>query len=544
VGDEALVAQCIQIAQAHGLESVLLATASPIARDFAVEQGIPVVGHGDELAAGLDEHPADVLLSIANLRIIRHDVLARVGTAINYHDGPLPAYAGLNVTTWAILGGEHEHAITWHLMTDDVDGGEVVTTETFSIADDETAFSLNARCYEAALSSFPRIAAALAAGDLPTTPQPAGERRMFTRHQRPARLLDLDVPARDSARAVRAVDLGHRIPNTVGCVRLVLGDEAYVVSEAQARESESNATAGTVVSVDSDGVAIATSDGDLVVRALTTPDGTTVDVSDLFGRQGLAAGDVVPAVDPSLRAALTELEPQLAADEKLWLDRLASSDPSTPTLSARRDGPRAARTVPLPSGIDQDGAVAAVALWLARTTGADTAGFGVTVPSSRGILERLAPLARPAVVAVPIATTNSFDRLRTALAAELDVARSRTPVLSDAIGRDPRTRGRTEPWPVLVELDVTDADRAEATRRPWTDDVVLRVGVSESALVLDAVVDEDDPDELDRMCEQIATLLAAAAHDPAGRCDALAIVGPGETALLDTINDTALDHDR
>ena len=75
-------------------------------RDFGREQGIPVVGPGAELAAGLDEHPADVLLSIANLRVVPDDVLARVATAINYHDGPLPGYAGLNVTTWAILGGE------------------------------------------------------------------------------------------------------------------------------------------------------------------------------------------------------------------------------------------------------------------------------------------------------------------------------------------------------------------------------------------------------------------------------------------------------
>ena len=55
-------------------------------------------------------------------------VLGQVDTAINFHDGPLPGYAGLNVTTWALLAGEREHAVTWHLMTADVDAGEIVAT--------------------------------------------------------------------------------------------------------------------------------------------------------------------------------------------------------------------------------------------------------------------------------------------------------------------------------------------------------------------------------------------------------------------------------
>ena len=135
-------------------------------RDDAIEHGIPVVESDPAgLRHGLDEHPADVLFSVAYLRMVPDDVLARVLVAINFHDGPLPGYAGLNVTTWALLAGEHEHAITWHLMTSDVDAGEVVATERFPIADDETSFSLNARCYEAALATFPAIAAAIAAGN-------------------------------------------------------------------------------------------------------------------------------------------------------------------------------------------------------------------------------------------------------------------------------------------------------------------------------------------------------------------------------------------
>src|SRR5690606_8007972 len=84
----------------------------------------------------------------------------------------------------------------------------------------------NANCYEAALRSFPRVAAALAAlgaGDeLATTPQPGGTRRMFGKFKRPAVLFDPATPAEATERTVRAITVGNRLRNTLGSVRLLL----------------------------------------------------------------------------------------------------------------------------------------------------------------------------------------------------------------------------------------------------------------------------------------------------------------------------------
>ena len=94
--------------------------------------------------------------------------------AVNFHDGPLPAYAGLNVTSWALLNDQREHAVTWHLIGPGIDDGDVVLTEWFPIEPSETAYSLNARCYEAALRTFPRVAHALASEQLTARPQAVG----------------------------------------------------------------------------------------------------------------------------------------------------------------------------------------------------------------------------------------------------------------------------------------------------------------------------------------------------------------------------------
>ena len=105
-------------------------------------------------------------------------VLALARGAVNFHDGPLPRYAGLNAPVWAILNGERQHGISWHLIEGGVDEGDVLESRSFDIAPQDTALTLNTRCFEAAMESFPSVSgtvgrrrfAAQAAGFEPAQP--------------------------------------------------------------------------------------------------------------------------------------------------------------------------------------------------------------------------------------------------------------------------------------------------------------------------------------------------------------------------------------
>ncbi|MET0663692.1 MAG: MupA/Atu3671 family FMN-dependent luciferase-like monooxygenase, partial [Ilumatobacteraceae bacterium] len=538
MGDQPLVAQCAEVARRSGLDVVLIATENESVREYAVDEGIDVVRAGAELTAGLDAHPADVLFSIANLRVIGADALRRVTTAINFHDGPLPGYAGLNVTTWAILQGERHHAITWHLMTADVDSGDIVTSESFPISADETAFSLNARCYEAALASFPRIVSQLVSATLATERQPHGERRMFMRHDRPARLLDPAVPAADSARAVRALDLGHRIRNTIGAARLVLGDRVLVVESAHVADDPSGAPIGTVVAIDG-GVRVATADGDLMITAVAAADGTPVDLPHLLAQHGIRQGDTVPSPEPALVAAITALEPELARDEPFWLDRLGRTEPALPP-GLGQGRARIRQRIEIPTRTDRATVIATVALWLARTTSIDTATFAVTSTEHRTELARLAPLVGEPVAMLHVAPEATFAELVEMGREELRQVDRRRTLLRDAIGRDPLTRERPLTMPVVVDLDVDDPGE----RFPDRDTSTLRIVVGSDHLELDAVVPDDDPDALDRIAGQLGTLLAAGVGSPDSPVFELPMLGRDELALLEAINRTDLTHDR
>jgi methionyl-tRNA formyltransferase len=77
-------------------------------RDWAQERGIPHIDpKNKDIVTFLSQHPFDYLFSIINMYILPKRILElpRRG-AINFHDAPLPRYAGSYATSWAIMQGE------------------------------------------------------------------------------------------------------------------------------------------------------------------------------------------------------------------------------------------------------------------------------------------------------------------------------------------------------------------------------------------------------------------------------------------------------
>ena len=104
IGNESLALHCgtAWLARGHGIAAVITRHADVAA--WAEAKGLRIVPPGPGLAERLGDLRCDWLLSIANLDLLPQTVLARAtGGAVNFHDGPLPRYAGLNAPVWAIL---------------------------------------------------------------------------------------------------------------------------------------------------------------------------------------------------------------------------------------------------------------------------------------------------------------------------------------------------------------------------------------------------------------------------------------------------------
>src|SRR5258706_2545825 len=238
IGEGALLIPCAEILlrQKHEIQAIVSATDA--IQNCAGDQKIRWVSRQDEILSSMEERSFDFLFSIATLSVIPPRILAmpRRG-AINFHDGPLPRYAGLHATTWAILNQETSHGVTWHEMREAVDTGAIVHQSIFALAQDETAFTLNRKCFRAGIESFEEVVKALGDATRRALPQSLSERTYFGKHTRPAAqaCIDWTQPAEKIAALVRSLDFGPYAyplerPNVIGRLNVRLVPEVEVLS--------------------------------------------------------------------------------------------------------------------------------------------------------------------------------------------------------------------------------------------------------------------------------------------------------------------------
>ena len=328
IGNDTLTRHCAEAWRARGHAIAAVVTRHGDVAAWAQGRGAARRGPRRGAGARLGDLACDWLLSIANLDLLPQDVLARATRgAVNFHDGPLPRHAGLNAPVWAILEGEAQHGITWHLIEGGTDEGRIIAQRTLDIAGDETALSLNAKCFATALDSFPAVIGALERGLPDLREQNLAQRSYHARDDRPeAAWLDFTRPAADLARVVRALDHGG-YPNPLCMARLRAGGRILLTGKAEPVPGAG--APGTVLESDATALTVATGAGALRLEALTGPEGGAVDLPAIA-----PVGCVLTQPTEADRQALRHL----ARDEGYWRARLSEMRPVTLPLWARGRG--------------------------------------------------------------------------------------------------------------------------------------------------------------------------------------------------------------
>lgn len=209
----------------------------------------------------------DLLLNVHGLHIVHAEVLRapRVG-AFNLHPGPLPAYAGLNAPSWAILEGESSHGVTLHWMEPGIDTGDIAYAAEFPLDEESTGLSVSLACVRLGVPLVSELVdtAARDPAAIPRVPQDLGRRRYFGREVPYNGLMPWDEPADRLARLTRACDYAP-FPSPWGRPRTWLGEQELAVLRGRASpEPAAGVPPGTVVAP---GV-VATGRGRLVVERL------------------------------------------------------------------------------------------------------------------------------------------------------------------------------------------------------------------------------------------------------------------------------------
>ena len=137
---------------------------------WAAERGLPVFAlartglardaHEAGIEAALREAGADFIALAGYMRVLSPDFVGRwAGQIVNIHPSLLPKYKGLDTHARAIEAGDKIAGCTVHLVTAELDSGEVLGRAVVPILPGDSAETLAKRVLAAEHRLYPRLLA-------------------------------------------------------------------------------------------------------------------------------------------------------------------------------------------------------------------------------------------------------------------------------------------------------------------------------------------------------------------------------------------------
>ncbi len=184
---------------------------APAVKSAALELGLPVIQPSrirePEAMATLREWAPDVIVVAAFGQILRPEVLnLPVHGCLNVHASLLPRWRGAAPIQAAILAGDAESGVTIMKMDEGVDTGGILAQVRTSIATGETGASLSERLSRLGADLIVQVLPRYLAGELQPRPQGEGQASKAPMLKKTDGRLDLDRPAIELERRVRAMD--------------------------------------------------------------------------------------------------------------------------------------------------------------------------------------------------------------------------------------------------------------------------------------------------------------------------------------------------
>lgn len=111
-----------------------------------------------EAAAFLNDLADQTVVFSANNNFIfpRRIVGKKNLRVINFHNAVLPSYPGHGqaIPQWIIYNNEKRHGVTWHLVNDQIDAGNILCQDIFEISASDTAMSVMMRSMRLGIALF------------------------------------------------------------------------------------------------------------------------------------------------------------------------------------------------------------------------------------------------------------------------------------------------------------------------------------------------------------------------------------------------------
>ena len=249
------------------------------------------------------------------------------------------------------------------MINEGIDTGDILQQAQIDMAEDETALSLNLKCYDAALKVFPELVDSLADNSYQRTPQDLNLRSYCAFNKKPPNngWIDWRQSAEEIERLFRATQLGNYI-NRFSCIKFTLqfphhsfvilashmsslqeaetqmagsqsftpqlasidhqSYDAFIITKLARLPEKSNEPPGTLLSCTDDYWRVATLTQDIAIYEVCTLDGQVQNLNSLKKMHQLKTGiNISTCQDTNALNEFTEINESCLQHEKYWVEQ-------------------------------------------------------------------------------------------------------------------------------------------------------------------------------------------------------------------------------
>jgi methionyl-tRNA formyltransferase len=303
IGGGQMAVDCLRILTEMPHEVVSLAITEPSAISpgnalplYCRKQGIPCLEteriNSSDVIDRLSTIGPDIIFNINSFQIVRPRLLSVPKEGIvNFHNGPLPRYGGVNVCSWAIINGEKHHGVTWHYLDEGIDTGDIIAQRFFEIAPDETAITLIIKCINIGTALFREVLPRLIDGSVTVQRQDRSKATYYSLRDIPnGGSVDYGWPYVQLDRFIRGLCF-HPAANTFVHPRSTYCSRKFFIQQIARLEARSlPGDCGKVIYAGPGHIAVQTTDSTIAITDVLDENENDISMNDFVERYEIKVG--------------------------------------------------------------------------------------------------------------------------------------------------------------------------------------------------------------------------------------------------------------
>lgn len=324
IGEDSLADHCIKIILESGHALLGICSPSKQINDFANQNAIPYTNSLEVFDSWLRAKKCDFLFSIVNSRILSKELIKLPRHfSINYHNAALPKYAGVHATSWAILNNEQSHGVTWHIIEEGIDTGDILKQAIFKVTTQETNFTLDIKCIKKAIPLFKELLKGLASGNYKRIKQNFNQRSYYNLYQKPKHcgVISWTSTANEIYTLYRALNFSG-YANKLCLPKFVFNGTVFFAKKASILNNEKKLSPGTIIELSDSYLRVATATDDIALSQLTDISGKSYTAFELANSYGFKEKKSLSSLNQNFLQQLEQDSEQLAKSESFWVRKL------------------------------------------------------------------------------------------------------------------------------------------------------------------------------------------------------------------------------